>query len=532
MSVKQRLTALIGLAVAALVIMIAIGVFGITVLKSSQHESNLRSRAQAIAGEASWLGVQYYQIIADAVINRDLDNARASFAALDKEAAQDLDALARDADTADEKAEVEKAQKAIQDLRRLFHGELLPALNDQNRVPDALREIDGKADASVRDVREHLARIADSMGKEASHANDEFLDTARKMMIASLVIAALATAALILAGILIAKSILGPLDRVAGIARRVAEGDLSAEIDAHGTDEFALLLKSCRDMQNGLRDIASQLQGNASNLSAMGAQMAVTTTQLSVSTGRQSEASAAIAATVEQMATGIAAIEDLAGSVRSSASDTGDAGSTIIRRMVDSGRVTIDAVSRTAHEIAQLNELSQQISSVVNVIREVAEQTNLLALNAAIEAARAGDHGRGFAVVADEVRKLAERTGQSTREIAQKIERIQSVTRSVAGSIDGAVQQMSQVDGLSKDAESAVNALKAQSTTIVDAVEHIRAALLEQRAASEEIARKIEDSAQMSEENSASVTETAGAATQLEKVASTLMTTAYRFKLA
>ncbi|MCM8611484.1 methyl-accepting chemotaxis protein [Accumulibacter sp.] len=530
MSVRHRLMALILVAIIALAAVITVAMFGISLLKASQWESGERNRAQAISLEASWLGVRYYQIIADAVINRDLVAARKSLEALDQEAQRDLEALTRDADTAQEKADVQRAQEGIRAMRSLFHDELLPTLSSQNELSHAIREIDGKADSMVRDVRESLARIAESMHQEATQANEEFLATARRMIIAAIVIAGLAAASLIFAGTWVARSIMRPLDQVIDIARRVAAGDLSARIEPSGRDEFAVLLRSCREMQDGLRDIAAQLQGS-SRLSSMGSRMATTTAQLSLSTERQSEASVAIAATVEEMATSVAAIEELAGSVRASASSSDTSGSTIIRRMVESGRLTIAAVNRTAGEISQLNELSNQISTVVNVIHEVADQTNLLALNAAIEAARAGELGRGFAVVADEVRKLAERTGQSTREIGQMIERIQRVTHDVANSIDATVRQMNQVDDLSHDAEAAVNALSEQSKTIVDAVAEIRTALLQQRAASEEIAHKIEDTAQMSEENAASVSETASAAAQLEQLATTLKTAAYRFRL-
>jgi methyl-accepting chemotaxis protein len=532
MTVKQRLTLFIGLAIANIALVIAVSVFGVSLLKEYQQVSQSRSQDNTAAAEASWLGAQYYQVIADAIINRDLDAAKASLSTLDKEAAEDLDKLTRAADTPAEKAAAANAVKEVGNLQALFHQSLLPALAEQNRLPDSIRNIDSKADASVREIRQQLELIAQSMNNEAKEAEADFTAVARNMLVGMLAIAGIATLLLIGFGTAIVRSILRPLNEVMGIAQRVADGDLSVDIRARGNDEFGTLLKSCDEMQTALREIAAQLQDNASSLSSMGSEMASITAELSISTGQQSDATATIAATVEEMSTSIASIQELAGSVRASANDSGDTGSQIIGRMVASGKVTIEAVNRTAAEISELNRLSEQISSVVSVIREVADQTNLLALNAAIEAARAGEHGRGFAVVADEVRTLAERTGKSTREIAEKISRIQSVTRGVAASISGAVEQMRQADSLSQEASKAVDALKAQSSAIVEAVDNIGSALLEQRTASEEIARKVEDSAQMSEENNTAVNETASAATELEKVASGLLTTAYRFKLA
>ncbi|MHA5863144.1 biofilm dispersion protein BdlA, partial [Pseudomonas aeruginosa] len=114
---------------------------------------------------------------------------------------------------------------------------------------------------------------------------------------------------------------------------------------------------------------------------------------------------------------------------------------------------------------------SQQITSIVNTIREIAEQTNLLALNAAIEAARAGDQGRGFAVVADEVRQLAERTSKSTKEIADMIGRIQTGTRSVIDDMQHSQEQARRGVELANEAGTAILGIRESTHKVVEAVQ-------------------------------------------------------------
>ncbi|MDW2095433.1 methyl-accepting chemotaxis protein, partial [Vibrio sp. 1866] len=116
------------------------------------------------------------------------------------------------------------------------------------------------------------------------------------------------------------------------------------------------------------------------------------------------------------------------------------------RNVMSSNISTINQLETRLHEsvsaVSELQKMSGQIGSILDVIRNIAEQTNLLALNAAIEAARAGEQGRGFAVVADEVRVLASKTTQSTTEIESMISNLQSSSQSANQVIQSCMSDM------------------------------------------------------------------------------------------
>jgi methyl-accepting chemotaxis protein len=532
MSVKSRLMAFASLALASLALMIVVVLLMISRLGTLQDTGFARSQSAVRAQQAAWLGAQFYQIFADAIINRHLDESRNDFVRLRAQADSDLDRLGQEADTPEEKQAVASARQSVDRLAEIFEKKLLPALDDRNRVDQGIGQIDELADREVREIRVHLDKVANSMSAEAVAADREF-DAASSSTLRRIGIIAV-VAALVLLGValLIIRSIVQPLAGVQAATRQVAAGDLSRSIEVAGPTELAEVLASCNDMQKGLCQIITAIQGNAESVAAMSQQLSATTSQLSTSSGTQADAAASMAASVEQMSVSISLISDQAADLRNSATRSGNAGRAIIGRMIDSGRSTSAAVDQVAGQIEQLGKYSEQISSIIRVIREVAEQTNLLALNAAIEAARAGEQGRGFAVVADEVRKLAERTGNSTREIGAMIGQVQSVSREAVTGMGEVATQIGGFEQLSREAGGAIDSIDAHSQQVVTVVEDITRALKEQSIASSDVAARVEQIAQSSEENGAAVKETAAAASRLEAVAEQLKGATQRFRLA
>jgi len=133
-----------------------------------------------------------------------------------------------------------------------------------------------------------------------------------------------------------------------------------------------------------------------------------------------------------------------AGEAAVAASETtqqADTGRQVVNTAIDSMKMLASEIEQAADVIHKLEEDGVKIGAVLDVMRGIAEQTNLLALNAAIEAARAGEQGRGFAVVADEVRTLASRTQESTREIQEMIESLQSGTEAAVTAMDSSRNQ-------------------------------------------------------------------------------------------
>ncbi|WP_084411200.1 methyl-accepting chemotaxis protein [Paenibacillus glacialis] len=260
------------------------------------------------------------------------------------------------------------------------------------------------------------------------------------------IIVLLVSLAVIFIAIVIAQQITRPIVAVAYAAERVSKGDLSQEaLQVKTHDEVGKLTGAVNTMITTLRgfilqvnrtaqDVATsaeELSANAEHTSKATEHIAMAIQDVADGTEKQLKNVEESVHSIREVAEGVQQIATNAQSVANSAltasesADIGNQAIQVVMNQMESIHVTVNSINDT---IKRLGQRSAAIDNIVKVMSDIAGQTNLLALNAAIEAARAGEHGRGFAVVAGEVRKLSEQSGESTKQITELIEAIQSET--------------------------------------------------------------------------------------------------------
>lgn len=318
------------------------------------------------------------------------------------------------------------------------------------------------------------------------------------------------------------RSVIKPLsDMQTAIAKTADKLDFTDTVTVTTSDEIGNTLSAYNRLLARLRDSFTEIQRSTAHMLEVTEEVDLSSRKIARNSQIQSDASANMAASVEEMTVSISVVAQQAKDASQHTQDSRDIAAHSAGAILDTvgGIQKIsDSVREAATRIKTLRDDCDSITSVANIIREIADQTNLLALNAAIEAARAGEQGRGFAVVADEVRKLAERTAKSTQDISSLVFRMQDSAKIAVDSMSATEQAVAQGVVNARQAGESIESIKEGSSAAAGVVEEISGAIREQQAASTEIAQHIEQIAQMSEQNSVAASASAAAVGRMSEV--------------
>jgi methyl-accepting chemotaxis protein len=358
--------------------------------------------------------------------------------------------------------------------------------------------------------------------------------TSQAILLVAIVIGVLIS---ILSILFTSKTVVRPIQRLADRLEDISagDGDLTMSLDEAGNDELSDVAKRFNLFLAKLRGLMTELKGSVDDIDNRAGGFASITEDLQSNVSRQQQETQTVAAAVNEMAASVREVATNA-SAASSAADEADRfakqGQQVVTRSVGAVEGLAGEVARSAEVLGELDEHSQQIESVLDVIKTIAEQTNLLALNAAIEAARAGEQGRGFAVVADEVRTLASRTQESTEEIQSMIEALQSASKQAVDAMKGGDEKAREAVTEVAKANEVLESIAGSIADIVDRNVQIASAAEEQSSVAEEINRNVSSINQVSNETGGHAEHTARGSAELSAMAKNIASLVGQFKTA
>ncbi|KPX38798.1 Methyl-accepting chemotaxis protein [Pseudomonas amygdali pv. eriobotryae] len=426
-------------------------------------------------------------------------------------------------------ARLDSAIKDLDTLKTTFSGTQADQLKQLETSLAAYRKALQSFKAATADIAQarkemtvqgqDIVKISEAMYQLQLDRRDQESAQARTTQITCTLLAIILG---MIAAVIITRQITRPLQETLAVVDRIASGDLTQTLAVTRRDELGVLQQgiqrmgsTLRELIGGIRDSVVQIASAAEELSAVTEQTSAGVNSQKVETDQVATAMHEMSATVAEVARNAEQASQAASNADREARD----GDKVVGEAIVQIERLANEVGRSADAMNQLEQESDKIGKVMDVIKAVAEQTNLLALNAAIEAARAGEQGRGFAVVADEVRNLAKKTQDSTVSIQKMIANLQSGSERAAASMQ---------ETLGKAQEGASNVVRAGElleeiaegiANISDRNIQVASAAEEQSLIAEEIHRNVNDINSLVIQVSAGAEQTAVRSRELARLA-------------
>ncbi len=333
-------------------------------------------------------------------------------------------------------------------------------------------------------LTESLSSLTEAAVKKADEASDAAYQSTFGTLV---IIASVAGVVSIVSAIWISISISRGLTRATTAVRKVAEGDLTENVQVNSRDEIGVLLTHVDDMVERLRGVVGDALAAADNVSSGSQELSSSSEQLSQGATEQASSAEEASASMEEMAANIKQNADNAAQTEK-----------IARQSSKDAEASGEAVGRA---VVAMRTIAQKIS----IVQEIARQTDLLALNAAVEAARAGEHGKGFAVVASEVRKLAERSQAAAAEISSLSGETVQVATEAGEMLNRLVPDIRKTAELVSEISAACREQDIGASQINEAIQQLDKVTQQNSGASEEVSATSEELAAQAEELQTSI---------------------------
>ena len=501
LSIGQKLSAGSGVFIVAMATLVAGAYVSLDHLKKLQDQGmdlvKVAASAQALSGK----GAALYQIIADGEINHELSTTKSDWAK-EKQATEALFAdLGSQVDTADGKAELEKARAGYDKYINLFETQMLPALEANAEMTPAIRTLDGQLDDARQGMDDPLTALTKDSQARANAADGAFDALSHSILVIGTVVGLLALILGTGINIVVVRHVSRPLKILSHLLHRLIDGQAIAAIpDQDRSDEVGEVARAVSAFQTSqveLKRLESEQASARVKLEAdaeRAREVLVTAEAFERKIKVVAERVAQTARTMNSAARTLdnaardadnrsasmaGATSQSSANLQTVASATEELSASIseIGRQVEETTIMTQAAEIEAHRttgtVDRLSDAATRIGDVVALIQDIAAQTNLLALNATIEAARAGAAGAGFAVVAGEVKTLSAQTTRATDDIRSHIQTMQEVTGETVTAIRGIGETIGRINSVATSIAAGVTQQSAATAEIAGNVTQV-----------------------------------------------------------